>query len=219
MKKFIWSLLFSLFFALVFATAAFAEVAPESDFEFDASTNTITKYKGEGGDVEIPATIGGIPVYVIGNEAFASTPTHYYDYFGIYPDKNPSGPTSVTIPDEVSSINDGAFRGNTALKTIKMPKNLKTLGSGVFTYCTSLPSIKIDGDIDYIGGWLFSSCYSLKFVAISGSVGKFYDEGMFFDCTSLETVTLPQGVTTISDKLFSNCYQLNTITLPDSVVS
>lgn len=44
--------------------AAFAAPAPESDFEYgvDKDTATITKYKGAGGTVEIPATLGGYPV-------------------------------------------------------------------------------------------------------------------------------------------------------------
>lgn len=40
-------------------TAVGAEASPESDFTFDSSTGTITKYTGSGGDVVIPSTIGG----------------------------------------------------------------------------------------------------------------------------------------------------------------
>ena len=44
--------------------AAFAAPAPESDFEYGASNGRaiIRKYKGAGGTVEIPATLGGYPV-------------------------------------------------------------------------------------------------------------------------------------------------------------
>ena len=52
--------------------AAFAAPAPESDFEYGASNGRaiITKYKGAGGTVEIPATLGGYPVTGIKMQAF-----------------------------------------------------------------------------------------------------------------------------------------------------
>ena len=52
--------------------AAFAAPAPESDFEYGASNGRaiIRKYKGAGGTVEIPATLGGSPVTGIKMQAF-----------------------------------------------------------------------------------------------------------------------------------------------------
>ena len=52
--------------------AAFAAPAPESDFEYGASNGRaiIRKYKGAGGTVEIPATLGGYPVTGIKMQAF-----------------------------------------------------------------------------------------------------------------------------------------------------
>ena len=55
-------------------TSTFLEMpyqpSPEEDFEFDASTGTITGYTGEAVDVVVPRTIGGEPVRVIGYHAF-----------------------------------------------------------------------------------------------------------------------------------------------------
>ncbi len=52
--------------------AAFAAPAPESDFEYGASNGRaiIRKYKGAGGTVEIPATLGGYPVTGMKMQAF-----------------------------------------------------------------------------------------------------------------------------------------------------
>ena len=47
--------------------------SPQGDFVF--SQGTITGYTGTGGAVEIPSTIGGVPVAVIGSGAFQNNST------------------------------------------------------------------------------------------------------------------------------------------------
>ena len=66
---------------------------PESSFEFDSSTGTITKYIGNETDVVIPDKIGGVVVTTIGNYAFA----HCREL------------TSITIPNSVISIGSYTF--------------------------------------------------------------------------------------------------------------
>ncbi len=47
-----------------------SDEAKQNDFEFDASTNTITKYNGNDHVLNIPDTINGVPVKNIGEKAF-----------------------------------------------------------------------------------------------------------------------------------------------------
>ncbi len=63
------------------------------DYSFTGQEITITRYKGSGGDVVIPATIDGKRVTVIGGTAFS-------ERFDL---------TSVTIPASVISIRDRSF--------------------------------------------------------------------------------------------------------------
>lgn len=63
------------------------------DYSFAGQEITITRYKGSGGDVVIPATIDGKRVTVIGGTAFS-------ERFDL---------TSVTIPASVISIRDRSF--------------------------------------------------------------------------------------------------------------
>ena len=65
-------------------------------------------------DVEIPATIGGLPVTVIGTYAFANMEL-----------------TTVKIPDGVVTIESGAFRSN-KLTDAKIGSTVKTIGSIAF---------------------------------------------------------------------------------------
>jgi len=68
MKKFM-SFLVAVSMIIAFIPGISA-ASPESDFEFDPATGTITDYTGPGGNVEIPDTIGGVAVTSIGDSAF-----------------------------------------------------------------------------------------------------------------------------------------------------
>ena len=67
-------------------------------------------YLGSESAVEIPSTIGSLPVVGIAENAFAYNSTL----------------TSVSIPDSVTSIGSGAFSGCTALTSASMPFGIDT---------------------------------------------------------------------------------------------
>lgn len=71
MKKTYFAAVLTVFLIVLLTVTAMAAPAVEGDFTFDNSTGTITKYNGTGGDVVIPATIGGSSVTSIGNYAFS----------------------------------------------------------------------------------------------------------------------------------------------------
>ena len=76
---------------MAFAVTAAKSATSETDFEF--GNGVIKKYKGTGGDVEIPSAIYGQAVTNIGDGAFCDC----------------SGLTSMTIPESVTSIGANAF--------------------------------------------------------------------------------------------------------------
>ena len=82
--------------------------------EYKDESTTITGYNGTGGDVEIPATIDGKPVTVIGICAF--------QYKSL---------TGVTIPDSIKTIELEAFFGN-KLTGVTIPKSVNTIGDSAF---------------------------------------------------------------------------------------
>ena len=68
-----------------------------SDFDFDETSGTITKYKGRESNVIIPSQINGKPVTAIGYHAFGTN------------EHNNNSITSITIPDSVTSIDEYSF--------------------------------------------------------------------------------------------------------------
>ncbi len=169
---------------------------------------TITGYKGEGGDVIIPAEIDGIPVTTIAKDAF----------------KEKTSINSIVIPDSVTTIGDNAFRGPgnpsivTNLTSVTMPKQLTSLGSYAFAYCRSLNTINLPDNLTNIPSRAFMDCKALTNITIPASV-KSIDTSAFSNCTALTSVVIPDGVTTIGNSAFSGCTALTKIVIPASVTS
>jgi hypothetical protein len=164
------------------------------DFETKADGNglTITKYKGKGGNVVIPATINGRSVISIGWSAFgyctgltSVTIPNSVTSIGWYAFSDCTGLTSVTIPDGVSSIGDGAFSHCTGLTSVTIPNSVTSIGSYAFSYCTGLTSVTIPASVSSIGNSAFARCTGLTSVKIPNSVTSI-GERAFFDCTGLK---------------------------------
>lgn len=79
--------------------------------------------------IVIPAEYNGLPVTEIRNNAFSYDETI----------------TSVVIPEGVSTIGSGAFRGCSALESIVIAKSVTSIGSSAFRDCTSLTTVYYAG--------------------------------------------------------------------------
>jgi len=174
MKR-VFSLLICLFFCVticlpMMATKVWA-YSPESYFEFDSATHTITGYLGPGGAVDIPPTIGGVSVEHIGDGAFAAKAI-----------------TSVVIPNGVKDIGERAFDRCYTMDTIKIPNSVSSIGGAALATCTALSSITLPNSVTSIGEYAFNSCTSLKRVTIPNSVSTIGDDAFIY-CSSLTSVT------------------------------
>ncbi|MDU5998132.1 MAG: leucine-rich repeat protein [Finegoldia magna] len=119
------------------------EVAAESDFDFDASTGTIKKYKGTATDVVIPEKINRKSVMTIGKQAFGKKKL-----------------TSVVIPEGVETIGQGAFTAN-LLTTIKLPSTVKKIDSMAFAANNNLSKVELNEGLEFIGQRAFMKDSSL----------------------------------------------------------
>ena len=80
---------------------------------------TITRYIGKKTSVQIPNTIGQLPVLKIGENAFSESTVK-----------------SVTLPSSCSEIDWFAFYGCYALTTVYISSNVETIGYGAFDCCS-----------------------------------------------------------------------------------
>jgi hypothetical protein len=122
--------------------------AVSGEYQFAANSDntvTITKYTGEGGDIEIPAEIDGKKVTAIGNTLKET---------GAFQDCDTL--TSVIIPDGVTEIQDNAFRGTTSLKTVTIPASVTLLRNRAFADTPNLYSVYFAGDAPQIADDVFT---------------------------------------------------------------
>ena len=130
----------------------------------------------------------------------------------------PHNSSEFIIPDNVTSIGDGAFRDCTSLTSITIPDSVTSIGAYAFCNCSNLTSITIPEGITSIGNYTFYGCKSLTSITIPDSVTSIGSDA-FSNCSSLTSVTIPDSVTSIRGYAFSGCTSLTSITIPDSITS
>ncbi len=173
-------------------------------YNTEKRTATLIGYDGDGGDVIIPEMIvwKGSSYFItsIGNNAFVGSAGLRL--------------TSITIPNSVTSIGNGAFQGCINLTSINIPKFVASIGALTFSQCTSLASIVIPNRVESIGNSAFFDCTSLTSITIPNSVTSIGDEA-FETCSSLTSVIIGEGVTKIGAKAFYGCSNLTDTSGPD----
>ena len=116
------------------------------------------------------------------------------------------GNEDITSFDELqyftglTSIRDSAFSG-TSLTSITLPNTVTSIGEGAFEGCTSLVSIEIPNSVTSIGERAFESCTSLVSIEIPNSVTSIGDYA--FAESGLTSITIPNSVTSIGDYAFA----------------
>lgn len=135
--------------------------------------------------------------------------------------------TSITIPNSVTNIGNGAFNGCKSLTSITIPNSVTSIGGSAFYGCKSLTSITIPNSVISIGEEVFSYCYSLTSVVVE-SDNAIYDSRE--NCNAIiETATnkviagckksiIPNSITSIGDWAFYGS-SIASISIPNSVTS
>ena len=118
--------------------------------------------------------------------------------------------TSVTIPDNITSIKDRAFFGCEELTSITIPDSVTSIGYSAFLGCKGLANITIPDSVTSIGSWAFRGCTGLTSITIPNSVTSI--GGSAFDgCKRLTSATIGNGVKSISRYAFWDCASLKDI--------
>ena len=189
---------------------------------------------------EIPESIEGVPVTMIGMYAFqissikSVTIPNSVKEIGHYAFNNCSALTSLTIPDSVEKVGIRAFENCTSLEKIEFPDHIIEWNSKVFEGTPWIASqreksplvivngalldgdkckgeVKLTSDIKYIASGAFQRNMDITSVVVPSSVTKLCDN-VFFYCTNLASAEL-SGVTLIDSMAFCGCEKLTDLKL------
>ncbi len=194
MKRKIGLVLFLLVIGLaLFACAEETETFTSGDYEYTLNEDgsaVITKYNE-------------VAEYTLNKDGWVDVTPHNYG--------------ELTVPSEldghtVTTIGGSAFSQCYFLTTITLPDSVTSIGDGAFAMC-SLTSITLPDSITSIGDSAFYMCIGLTEITLPDSVTSIGDSA-FFMC-SLTEITLPDSVTSIGDSAFSFCNKLTTITVTE----
>ena len=207
------------FFVITLVTTVF-NILPKSlansngDYTYDVrddGTIEITKYNGSASNLNIPSTIDGKQVSYIGRESFLGN-----KYLN-----------SVTIPDSVKVIQQGAFAECSNLSTLKFGKNVEKIYDYVF-FQTNIKEITLPKKLNHISGTAFLGNHVIKNINVDANNKNFSsNNGIVFSKDKKKIVLYPQGKTEkaytipstveeICDSAFSYA-QVESITISKSV--
>lgn len=155
---------------------------------------SLTVYRGDETDLEIPSNLDEKPVTKLEKDLFL----------------NNVELVSVKIPPTVKGLGSNLFYGCTSLEYVELPTSLKEISENAFRYCSSLKNIDMPVSITSIGNNAFADCIKLEkinLIAVT-NIGR----SAFSNCISLKEVNAISA-SQIGQSAFANCVQLPEIAL------
>lgn len=169
------------------------------EYAFETENHTdgpirITGYRGNAGNIVIPAEIEGHRVLRISVGAFCS-----------------AGLRSVTVEGD-TIIEDRAFAENPFLQSVTLSR-VSRIGNSAFSGCYSMHTVTLGEGMTEIGANAFYACTSLRELSLPDTIQRI-GINAFGACVSLQSATLPTSLVSIGEGVFAQCESMTSLTVP-----
>lgn len=119
-------------------------------------------------NVSIAKSVRGVPVYSIGDGAFADM----------------ENAVTIKIPNGIRHIGAGSFINCGMIEHIKLPKSIKYIDESAFENCSSLKKIELNEGLLHIASRAFDKCSFLDEITLPRTVQEMGD-GVFAGCDNV----------------------------------
>lgn len=113
-----------------------------------------------------------------------------------------------TKADRNALIYPYAFAGCDGLESITVPEGVSAISEGAFEDCSSLTDISFPNTLVTMGNGIFNRCNKLKHVDLSRTHIRLVPDYLFDWCINLEEVVLPKSCLSIRTGAFRGCGNL-----------
>lgn len=126
--------------------------------------------------------------------------------------------TELSLPLDLTSIGQYAFRGCTQLTLPSLPSGINSIGEYAFYACYDLDVPSLPSGITSIGQYAFYNCKKLSVTELPERI-TYIPAFAFGSCTKLAITEIPSSVTGIGEQAFSNCTRIYNLSLPSVCTS
>lgn len=121
---------------------------------------------------------------------------------------------TAELGQDITGIEESAFRGCAKLKGIIVPDAVGTIGQYAFSGCSGMKTVTIGKGTNNICQYAFSGCSEIESISI-GKGTETISNNAFQDCSKLAVITIPGSVTSVGNYAFSGCTGLKNVFMAD----